>query len=87
MELDLTRDLGPGHGCAGDGGVGAAGAAGSADGAAGLVALSSAFGSTFTSGGSAASGVKTIYYAIVTGSIFTPASTTDLHTSTGVVLN
>lgn len=41
----------------------------------------------FMAGGSVSSGVKTIYYALVSGSTFTPATTTDLHTSTGVALN
>lgn len=41
----------------------------------------------FIAGGSTGSGVATIYYALVSGSTFTPATTTDIHTSTGVLLN
>ena len=41
----------------------------------------------FIAGGSAASGVKTIYYAIVGGSTFTPATVSDLQVTIGVALN
>jgi hypothetical protein len=41
----------------------------------------------FIAGGSTASGVKTIYYALVSGSSFTPASTSDIHVRIGAVLN
>jgi hypothetical protein len=40
----------------------------------------------FLAGGSGSS-VKTIYYGMVATSTFTPGSTTDIHTRTGVVLN
>lgn len=41
----------------------------------------------FIAGGATNSGVKTIYYALVSGSTFTPAATTDIHTRVGVLLN
>ena len=41
----------------------------------------------FIAGGSISSGIKTIYYALVAASSFTPTTTTDLHTSTGVALD
>jgi hypothetical protein len=41
----------------------------------------------FVAGGSSASGVKTIYYAIVSNSPFTPGSTTDLHVRIASILN
>ena len=41
----------------------------------------------FIAGGSAASGVKTIYYALVSGSAFTPGTATDIHTRIGASLN
>lgn len=41
----------------------------------------------FISGGSTGSGVKTIYYGLVSGSVFTPGSTTDIHTRVGIELN
>lgn len=41
----------------------------------------------FVAGGSHASGVKTIYYALVAGGTFTPATTTDLHVRVGAALN
>jgi hypothetical protein len=63
------------------------------------ITLTSPFGSTpsmselsmvpphpFIAGGSLASGVKTIYYGLVT-TAFTPASTTDLHVNIGLVQN
>lgn len=36
-------------------------------------------GRMFLAGGSASSGVKTLYYALVSGSSFTPGSTSDIH--------
>jgi hypothetical protein len=41
----------------------------------------------FKAGGSASSGVKTIYYALVAGSSFTPATTSDIHVRVGTALN
>jgi hypothetical protein len=41
----------------------------------------------FIAGGSTGSGVATIYYGLVSGTTFTPATVSDLHTRTGVVLN
>lgn len=41
----------------------------------------------FIAGGSTGSGVKTIYYALVSGTTFTPASTSDIHVRVGAVLN
>lgn len=41
-------------------------------------------GSPFVAGGSSASGVQTIYYALVSGTTFTPGSTTDIVVVTGV---
>lgn len=42
---------------------------------------------SFVAGGSTGSGVQTIYYALVSASVFTPSSTSDIHTRVGVVLN
>lgn len=41
----------------------------------------------FEAGGGLNSGLKTIYYALVSGSSFTPASTTDIRVRIGVALN